>query len=391
MPPLDFQRPSDEDLDLLIGPEPEFEDEQPEEFDVGGLDHFLEGAADALSMARPPRKPRSFLEGLAYGTTRGLATRGQRVQEARGKFEQRQADQQKRRDQQRLRAQEKYGERKSDVIREAYKTHAAGKKDREKYERETRKLTPEDLKAQPWLARVADPEGRVSLDVMGKAFAPKEPRREDQGSYITVQTPTGPKLMRAAAAAAAGYVPLSAEPNAKPSTGEQKQALAYYNRARGAVAEVYDPAKPGASLEDRIADVARKNPAAAAFGQSAWNVLKGADRQRYEQAVSDFARSLLRKESGAAITPTEFADVERDYFVLVGDTPEKVAQKRRARDRVLEGLKFTAGPAYREFYGDEAAAPAGSAQSRAAMPKVAPKFTEGSRGRPAMTSFGAPD
>lgn len=171
----DFNPPDEDELDLLIGPEPEDEPYQPEEFDVGGFDQFLEGAADALALARPPRAPRSFLEGLAYGGTRGLATRGQRVQEARSKFERQQAEQQKRKDEQRLRAREKYGERRGDVIREAYKTHAASKKDRENYERETRKLTPQDLTDKPYLGRIADPEGRVALDEYTKAFRPESP------------------------------------------------------------------------------------------------------------------------------------------------------------------------------------------------------------------------
>jgi hypothetical protein len=200
---------------------------------------------------------------------------------------------------------------------------------------------------------------------MGKAFAPKEARREDQGSYITVQTPSGPKLMRAGDAARAGYVPLSAEPNAKPSTGEQKQALAFFNRGKEAVGILDAKDKNDMTLEDRIASV---NPAAGAFGQRAPNFLKGRDRQVYEQAQRAFTQAKLRKESGAAISAAEYESDAQTYFAQPGDAPDVVANKKAARQGVLEGLKFQAGPAYREFYGESAPSAPGAAASRARPP-----------------------
>ena len=66
--------------------------------------------------------------------------------------------------------------------------------------------------------------------------------------------------------------------------------------------------------------------------------------QQYEQAKRDFINALLRRESGAAISPSEFANAEQQYFPQPGNPPEVVDQKRRNRENAIKGLEVSSGP-----------------------------------------------
>jgi len=370
----------DEALDRMLGiAPPDLPEDVPDEgFETTGWGRFLEG------LQAPTARPRGFGQSFLAGLTGQLAGQGSRIAARRAKFEAQQDKSKAEKDEQRRKSTEEYRKERGLALRDLSKSQREEREKATVYERDNPALTPEMLKSAPWLARVAGPDGRVPRSALMTAMKPETAPRET--GLAVIMGPDG-KPINVRPSAALGHQPYIRADEAaktKPSTGEQKQSLAFYNRARGAVAEVYDPtAKPGASLEDRIAAVAQQNPGGAAFGENAWNMLKGADRQRYEQAVSDFARALLRKESGAAISATEFADVERDYFVKAGDTPDKVAQKRRARDRVLDGLKFQSGPAYQEFYGEEPPPPTQST--------TAAVGTAVSRARPPLSSFNRPD
>lgn len=73
---------------------------------------------------------------------------------------------------------------------------------------------------------------------------------------------------------------------------------------------------------------------------------KGENLGKQEQAERNFVNSILRRESGAVISPSEFESAEKQYFPRVGDTPEVLAQKKQNRMTAIEGLKQEAGRAY---------------------------------------------
>lgn len=73
------------------------------------------------------------------------------------------------------------------------------------------------------------------------------------------------------------------------------------------------------------------------------NYLQGEGAQKYGQAKRDFINAVLRRESGAVISPEEFANAEQQYFPQPGDGPEVIEQKRRNRDTTIQGLKISAG------------------------------------------------
>lgn len=76
----------------------------------------------------------------------------------------------------------------------------------------------------------------------------------------------------------------------------------------------------------------------------AGNFLRSQDAQKYDQAKRDFINAQLRRESGAVISPEEFANAEQQYFPQPGDGPEVIVQKRRNRDNAIRGLEIGAGP-----------------------------------------------
>ena len=65
--------------------------------------------------------------------------------------------------------------------------------------------------------------------------------------------------------------------------------------------------------------------------------------QRYAQAKADFIGSILRKESGAAISKDEYLKEDRRYFPQPGDTPATSAQKTQARAQALATFATEAG------------------------------------------------
>lgn len=74
----------------------------------------------------------------------------------------------------------------------------------------------------------------------------------------------------------------------------------------------------------------------------------GSQLLQQEQAERNFINAVLRRESGAAIADSEFQNAERQYFPRPGDSPEVVAQKKKNRQIVLEGLRREAGPVLKQ-------------------------------------------
>jgi len=73
------------------------------------------------------------------------------------------------------------------------------------------------------------------------------------------------------------------------------------------------------------------------------NIYKSEDRQKFEQAQTNFINAVLRKESGAAISPSEFDSARRQYFPQPGDLKGVLEQKKANRDLVYLNLMQSAG------------------------------------------------
>ncbi len=138
---------------------------------------------------------------------------------------------------------------------------------------------------------------------------------------------------------AAGRTPA---PNARRVLGAERQSLAYYNRAK-------DAADAIANLEPEIQKMSLPQQAGMQYLP---NFLQSQTGQSYRQAQRAFTEARLRKESGAAIPPQEYENDSRTYFAQPGDTAETLQRKVQARQKVLDGLAFSSGQAYEEFYGE---------------------------------------
>lgn len=68
------------------------------------------------------------------------------------------------------------------------------------------------------------------------------------------------------------------------------------------------------------------------------NASQSAPQQRVEQAQRDFVNAVLRRESGAAISASEFENATKQYFPAMGDTEEVRRQKERNRAMSINGL-----------------------------------------------------
>jgi len=158
----------------------------------------------------------------------------------------------------------------------------------------------------------------------GLMYIPKAPG----GAVMPITGPTGQPLK------GAGSAPTEGQSNAAGFAQRMELAESILGRLPAG-------SQPGAGT--RIAEaVPFIGGALARSGQSA-------DTQMYDQAAQDWIRAKLRKESGAAIGADEMKQEYATYFPMVGDTPEKIAQKAEARRVVTLGMGKSAGKAYQPY------------------------------------------
>lgn len=79
--------------------------------------------------------------------------------------------------------------------------------------------------------------------------------------------------------------------------------------------------------------------------ESVGNVMLPENAQKVEQSQRDFVNAVLRQESGAVISPSEFDNAQKQYFPQPGDSKAVIEQKRKNRQTAIQGLRVMAGPA----------------------------------------------
>lgn len=97
------------------------------------------------------------------------------------------------------------------------------------------------------------------------------------------------------------------------------------------------------SYEGKISGM---NPLAFESQKKLPSYLQSGDYQAYDQASRNFINAVLRRESGAVISPSEFENSYKQYLPKAGDTATTLAQKKANRDVVYASLKKAAGSAY---------------------------------------------
>lgn len=113
------------------------------------------------------------------------------------------------------------------------------------------------------------------------------------------------------------------------------------------------------------------------IGGTAGAVLNGTQtekQQQVEQAQRDFINAVLRRESGAAISPGEFDSAAKQYFPQIGDSAAVKAQKSRNRELAIQGL-LAEVPQQKRGSITPGAKPAGAAASAPASPPKVVDFS----------------
>jgi hypothetical protein len=75
------------------------------------------------------------------------------------------------------------------------------------------------------------------------------------------------------------------------------------------------------------------------------NMLKSGDRQLFEQNARQFVNAILRRESGATITDSEFLNKQKELIPQAGDSKQVLDQKKIARDLAVRNT-IEAGQAF---------------------------------------------
>ncbi len=123
----------------------------------------------------------------------------------------------------------------------------------------------------------------------------------------------------------------------KPATQDQSNAAGYARRMEDA--------------EDTIknvqGDISKMNVLSFAAQSHLPPAGQGAVFQQYDQSARNFINAVLRRESGAAISQSEFDNARRQYLPQPGDKPETLELKRKNRETTLGNLIAAGGPAYK--------------------------------------------
>jgi hypothetical protein len=132
---------------------------------------------------------------------------------------------------------------------------------------------------------------------------------------------------------ATGQVTFQQGGNIKPMTEAQSKDTVFATRAEGALQLLDSATDP---LANNLTEMGGST-----VGQIplVGNFMKSDGYQQAEQAGNEFLQAILRKDTGAAITPGEQALYGGTYLPKPGDGPEVLVQKQASRRRAVDALK----------------------------------------------------
>lgn len=130
----------------------------------------------------------------------------------------------------------------------------------------------------------------------------------------------------------------------KPMTEAQAKALGFGTRAAESSSILETVGQAGKVQPSLIKMAAEEVPLiGGALGRLAGATVASGPQLQVEQAQRNFINAVLRRESGAVISPGEFANAALQYFPQPGEPPEVVEQKARARASVIASLREEVG------------------------------------------------
>jgi hypothetical protein len=298
----DFTPPTDEEIAMLIRPEPgPGAPPEDEEFKTSFLQRFMEN----LAMNRQPttQEPRSFGQGFAGGIVSGLSAGGARVASARDRFEKRQERRRLLYDEERRKATEKRGDEKRDVIRDAYKTYQQDRAKKAEHERDNPVVTQAEVDANPRLApRLGKPfpmtEGRLAV-------------RESQ-SLVPVVKPDGSVVYTRTSEAVGAQAPRPAPSTVKMPSATERAALTADTNAIAQVSNI-----------NKLFRREFVGPLAGPRGRIAMRSGVGLrpGEAEFRGGLAIFRNAVINALSGAAVSESEAARM-RQQIPQEDDPPE---------------------------------------------------------------------
>ena len=118
----------------------------------------------------------------------------------------------------------------------------------------------------------------------------------------------------------------------------QSKALLFGTRMQEADKILNGLAAAGVDRPSTLKQAADSVPLIGGALGTAANAAQTDKQQQVEQAQRDFVNAVLRRESGAAISPGEFDSAAKQYFPQIGDSAAVKAQKARNRELAIQGL-----------------------------------------------------
>jgi hypothetical protein len=138
-------------------------------------------------------------------------------------------------------------------------------------------------------------------------------------------------------ASAKGKSPTELKQNQFAAAGFSKMARAADSSLERLMSKGFDPTSLGTQAQGLAGAIPKVGGLFESF--------KSQEMKGYEQAKRQFVQAVLRKESGATITPDEMDMNEKKYFPQAGDGPEVLAQKKQAREQAVAALEGEGSPA----------------------------------------------
>lgn len=152
-----------------------------------------------------------------------------------------------------------------------------------------------------------------------------------------------------------------ADPKNKPTqrkqlTEGQAKTAGYTNRMVKAEDLLSTPGEDGSTIDKADPGKASLNPFSSDFYEAlnrkhGPNITQSEDYQKFVNGAQEWIRAKLRKESGAAISASEWDSEFKTYFPQPGDKPANIKQKAQLRANAVESMKAEARGGYDELFG----------------------------------------
>ena len=178
--------------------------------------------------------------------------------------------------------------------------------------------------------RRATAEEAAAYGAQGGQFGP-------DGRFYAVDVPQGMTIESDGAGGFRMVQGPAGAGTAKPFTEGQSKDVVYATRAQGALQVLEPVAETLTSLPSRMAE---SDPTGIIRGR-----VQSPEYQIARNAGDEFLQAILRKDTGAAITPGEQALYGVTYLPQPGDGPEVLAAKTTARQRAVAAINAGMSPA----------------------------------------------